>query len=83
MEHIDRETLPAERGPGGARPDDLLLTTKLNVPSTRTNLVTRPRLIGRLDEGTGGKLTLICAPAGFGKTTLLADWILRSELPVG
>ena len=50
---------------------------------TRTNLVTRPRLIGRLDEGTGGKLTLICAPAGFGKTTLLADWILRSELPVG
>ncbi len=45
--------------------------------------MTRPRLIGRLDEGIGGKLTLVCAPAGFGKSTLLGDWILRCGLPVG
>jgi LuxR family transcriptional regulator, maltose regulon positive regulatory protein len=35
--------------------------------------VTRPRLLHRLDEGLAGELTLVCAPAGFGKTSLLAD----------
>jgi LuxR family maltose regulon positive regulatory protein len=68
---------------GGAQPGYALLNTKLNVPSVRTNLVTRQRLIGRLDEGIWGKLTLVCAPAGFGKSTLLGDWTLKSELPVG
>jgi len=48
-----------------------LLTTKLYVPRTRPELVSRPSLIERLDAGLGGKLTLISAPAGFGKTTLL------------
>jgi LuxR family maltose regulon positive regulatory protein len=67
----------------GAQTGYALLSTKLNVPSVRTNLVTRPRLFGRLDEGIRGKLTLVCAPAGFGKSTLLGDWILRSGLPVG
>jgi LuxR family transcriptional regulator, maltose regulon positive regulatory protein len=69
--------------PGGAEPGYTLLSTKLNVPSVRTNLVTRQRLMGRWDEGTPGKLTLVCAPAGFGKSTLLGDWILRSGLAVG
>jgi LuxR family maltose regulon positive regulatory protein len=68
---------------GGAQPGYALLSTKLNVPSVRTNLVTCQRLIGRLDEGIWGKLTLVCAPAGFGKSTLLGDWTLKSELPVG
>jgi LuxR family maltose regulon positive regulatory protein len=52
-----------------------LLTTKLYVPPPRTNLVARPRLVQRLQTGLAGKLTLIAAPAGFGKTTLVSEWI--------
>jgi LuxR family maltose regulon positive regulatory protein len=54
-----------------------LLKTKLYIPPIRPGLVSRPRLVERLDEGlrTGRKLTLISAPAGFGKTTLLSEWI--------
>jgi LuxR family maltose regulon positive regulatory protein len=53
-----------------------LLATKLYVPAPQPNLVTRPRLIERLSEGLrlGHKLTLISAPAGFGKTTLASAW---------
>ena len=54
-----------------------LLKTKLFIPPARPDLVSRPRLIEQLDEGLrlGCKLTLVCAPAGFGKTTLLSAWI--------
>ena len=52
-----------------------LLETKLYVPKWRTGLVSRPRLVERLDRGTERKLTLVSAPAGFGKTTLLAEWL--------
>ena len=52
-----------------------LLETKLYVPKWRPGLVSRPRLIERLDQGIERKLTLISAPAGFGKTTLLAEWL--------
>lgn len=54
-----------------------LLLTKLYVPPPRHNLVHRPRLVERLNEGlsSGCKLTLISAPAGFGKTTLVSEWI--------
>lgn len=52
-----------------------LLQTKLNIPSARTNLVARPQLPQRLDEGLTRKLILVSAPAGFGKTTLLANWV--------
>ena len=54
-----------------------LLTTKLYIPPPRPNLVPRPRLVERLDEGLclGRKLTLISAPAGFGKTTLATEWL--------
>lgn len=51
-----------------------LLTTKLYVPPARPQLVTRPRLLARLEAGLSGKLTLLCAPAGFGKTTLVCAW---------
>ena len=51
-----------------------LLTTKLYIPPVRPNLVSRPRLIERLNAGLHRKLTLISAPAGFGKTTLLSEW---------
>ena len=52
-----------------------LLETKLYVPRPRRGLVARPRLSERLSRGAESKLTLISAPAGFGKTTLLADWL--------
>jgi len=52
-----------------------LLETKLYVPRSRRGLVLRPRLIERLDRGTASKLMLVSAPAGFGKTTLLAQWL--------
>ena len=55
-----------------------LLSTKLFIPRPRTNLVSRPRLVGRLNAGLDKKLTLIAAPAGFGKTTLLSEWIPQS-----
>ena len=52
-----------------------LLTTKLYIPPPRPNVVLRPRLSERLNEGLHRKLTLISAPAGFGKTTLLSSCI--------
>jgi LuxR family maltose regulon positive regulatory protein len=51
-----------------------LLETKFHIPPTRPELVKRPRLIKRLTEGLHCKLTLISAPAGFGKTTLVSEW---------
>ncbi|MCC6628231.1 MAG: helix-turn-helix transcriptional regulator [Chloroflexi bacterium] len=54
---------------------DPLLETKLHIPKRRPALVPRPRLMERLDQGAEGKLTLVSAPAGFGKTTLLAEWL--------
>jgi len=56
-----------------------LLATKLYIPPTRPELVSRPRLIERLNEGLHRKLTLISAPAGFGKTTLVSEWLARCE----
>ena len=52
-----------------------LVTTKLRVPRTRPSLVARPRLCQALDRDAGRRLTLVSAPAGFGKTTLLAEWL--------
>ena len=52
---------------------DLLIHTKLHVPSTRKSLVARPRLQEQIAQGLRGPLTLIVAPAGFGKTTLVAS----------
>jgi LuxR family transcriptional regulator, maltose regulon positive regulatory protein len=51
-----------------------LLKTKLHIPAGRPTLVDRPRLLARLDEGLTRELTVISAPAGFGKTTLLGAW---------
>src|SRR5215204_4152512 len=56
-----------------------ILTTKLYVPPPRPHAVLRPRLTGRLNEGLPRKLTLISAPAGFGKTTLLGEWVAGCE----
>ncbi|MFC1975762.1 hypothetical protein ACFLXQ_05145, partial [Chloroflexota bacterium] len=62
--------------------DTPLLQTKLYIPPIRPELVSRPRLIKRLNEGFHRKLTLISAPAGFGKTMVVSDWIRQSEMPV-
>ena len=61
---------------------DAILTTKLYVPPARSELVSRPRLIDRLTEGLTRKLIVISAPAGFGKTTVLGEWVGHNEFPV-
>jgi LuxR family transcriptional regulator, maltose regulon positive regulatory protein len=62
---------------------DALLATKLNVPRPRAGFLARSRLVERLDRGAAVKLTLVSAPAGFGKTTALAEWVRSSHRPVG
>src|SRR5512136_2002658 len=62
-------------------PEPLLLT-KLYVLPPRPKTVLRPRLIERLNEGMHCKLTLISAPAGFGKTTLVSQWLAGCQRPV-
>src|SRR5215467_7386317 len=58
-----------------------ILATKLYLPRLRPNVVSRPRLLTRLNEGLHGKLTLISAPAGFGKTTLVSEWLAGGPRP--
>jgi LuxR family maltose regulon positive regulatory protein len=68
------------------RMSEPLLLTKLYIPPPRPNLVLRPRLIERLNEGLSASrtpgVTLISAPAGFGKTTLVSEWVAVCERPV-
>src|SRR4030042_5175459 len=61
-----------------------ILATKLYIPPPRSKIVLRPRLIERLNEGLSAscKLTLISAPAGFGKTTLVSGWVADCDQKV-
>src|SRR5687768_1587145 len=61
-----------------------ILATKIYVPSPRPKIVVRPRLIERLNEGMGRSpgVILISAPAGFGKTTLVSEWVADCGQPV-
>jgi LuxR family maltose regulon positive regulatory protein len=61
-----------------------ILTTKLYIPPPRPKVVARPRLMERLNEGLkrAPGMTLISAPAGFGKTTLVSEWIAGGERSV-
>ncbi|NLC14543.1 MAG: AAA family ATPase [Chloroflexi bacterium] len=63
---------------------DNLLATKVHVPPLHGNLVNRAKLVERLNDGIahGCRLTLVTAPAGYGKTTLLSEWQAQAELPV-
>src|SRR5437868_3072505 len=59
-----------------------ILATKLYIPRLRPNVVSRPRLLERLNEGLQRNLTLIAAPAGFGKTTLISQWVASCDRQV-
>jgi LuxR family maltose regulon positive regulatory protein len=61
---------------------DVLLATKLHVPRLQPGFVPRPRLVAALGEGLVRGRVLVCAPAGFGKTALLADWARGDGRPV-
>jgi LuxR family transcriptional regulator, maltose regulon positive regulatory protein len=88
------ETLPPSRTPPGlseqagaaagaaGSAQDVLLATKLHVPARQPGFVSRPRLADRLEEGLNQKLILVSAPAGSGKTALLADWARQGRRPV-
>ncbi|MFN8434292.1 MAG: LuxR C-terminal-related transcriptional regulator [Anaerolineales bacterium] len=59
-----------------------VVTTKLRIPPLRTKVVIRQRLLERLKEGLSRTLTLVSAPAGFGKTTLLSEWLGEVNLKI-
>lgn len=59
------------------------LSTKLHIPSLRAGHVPRQRLVGILNRGIQARLVLISAPAGYGKSTLVCEWLQQSRLPVG
>ena len=68
--------------PAGAGGLDGLLATKLYLPRLQPGFLARPRLTDGLDEGLARGLLLVCAPAGFGKTALLAGWARQGRRPV-
>src|SRR5512145_751937 len=59
-----------------------ILATKFYIPIPRPKIVLRPRLVDQLNQGLHRKLTIISAPAGFGKTTLVREWIVNFKRPV-
>ena len=75
---------PPAAAPAGvaASERDALLATKLHVPGQQPGFVPRPRLVQALDEGLARRLILVGAPAGFGKTALLAGWARPGDRPV-
>src|ERR1035438_4491140 len=67
---------PTPISPSGQRGQwELLLASKLRLPRLHSSLVARERLLTQLDAGLERKLTLLSAPAGFGKTTLVSQWV--------
>src|SRR5215472_3338797 len=75
---------PSVAAPAGAAMSgpDVLLATKLHVPRPQPGFVPRRRLVEALGEGVVRGRVLVCAPAGFGKTALLADWARGGGRPV-
>lgn len=59
----------------------MILSTKLHVPHTHSTLLQRPALMRSLDEGLKYKLTVVSAPAGYGKTTAISEWVRLNEVP--
>jgi LuxR family maltose regulon positive regulatory protein len=58
-----------------------MLLTKLHIPPSGNNIVHRPKLFEQLNSGLSRKLILVSAPAGFGKTTVISDWIIHHKIP--
>ena len=81
---VDTPLVPTPHAPPNTHtnPSNPLLVTKLNMPRPRAQLVSRSHLTERLQGGVIGALTLLSAPAGFGKTTLLAQWVIQSGMLV-
>jgi LuxR family maltose regulon positive regulatory protein len=71
--------MPLDRAGSSENKQIPLLTTKLTMPLQQPDIISRPRLDRHLEEGLGRRLTLISAPAGFGKTTLLSGWFQRKK----
>ena len=67
--------------PASVDPLRSMIRTKLYRPRSSSDVIPRARLQERLNAGLGGKVTLVCAPAGFGKTTLLAEWVETIDRP--
>ncbi len=80
----NRTELPFEvPAGGGPSRDGAVLATKLHVPRAHGTFVSRPRLLHALDAGSSsGRIVVVCAPAGFGKSALLAEWTRHAPLPV-
>lgn len=62
--------------------DQPLLQTRISLPQLPNKFIQRPRLTGRINQGVQGPLTLLAAPAGFGKTQLLIEWVHETRLPI-
>lgn len=75
---VPENAVPENAAPSKARP---LLGTKLYLPRPQKRMVPRPRLMQRLSQGTESALTLVSAPAGFGKSTLLSGWLAAENRP--
>ena len=65
-----------------SQPGLRLLQTKLFVPRAHPEIIKRPSLIKKLNDGLDSRLILVTAPAGYGKTTLLSNYIQQSDVPV-
>jgi LuxR family maltose regulon positive regulatory protein len=76
------ESRQAGPGPGAPPERDQVVATKITIPRVRSGILQRARLLDALDRAGGTGLTLVCTPAGFGKTTLVAEWARNAELPV-
>jgi LuxR family maltose regulon positive regulatory protein len=59
-----------------------ILATKLHIPPFRPDLISRPAILEDLEKGLSCKLTLVSAPAGFGKSTILSEWAAKSQRPI-
>ncbi len=87
--HIGSATKPTARSAASMLPEPVtttdslrsLMRTKLFRPRSASDVITRTRLIERLNMALEGEITLVCAPAGFGKTTLLTQWVQTIDRP--
>lgn len=82
LSNSERLLTPFSALPESNPSESPLLHTKLRVPASTPTLLSRPRLTNQLNPQPEGRLTLLSAPAGFGKTTLVADWIRQQDSPV-